>query len=516
MRQITCRLPALNFIRGALVTGTAEDPGVEAILAGLTRDITRLPLGKSLTVAEFTPPRITVWKVRSDSRGTPRVWYWWHDWSSVRSWDLLDEGELLDRIRPEDDTCIVLARTGLAEPQVRAAEVPGAREADRAFEIARDKYRHAPAFRSAVCVDDLLKEATARVPLPSSLWYELVLLRRHHSGDLELTAQQLFLPEARRNDTRAVTIRCEANGENGVAFAVVARDATFSFELLSLASARIPPGTYEVTATLLRPGLVRFDGLPVRLQADSRNWLDVLAMLPSSLDLIDPAHLIIAIELCGSADVIRARLDRAGQLIDQVRGGSDTPVAFSLVTYASHSHDRKTDDEPVNALAWTETRAIPLERSLRSLNARAPAPSLYPRAAQVECMLAEVTGRLREPDAAAAGRPVLVTIGDRPASPHRIDPSTGIIPCPQRHDWRVLFRGLAEDHAGMAFGVIRDVEEEEGVPGIPANDIWHCLGTDASASLSAFDARQFAVSLGLLSATTRYVPLPLAVSNGAD
>jgi hypothetical protein len=234
-------------------------------------------------------------------------------------------------------------------------------------------------------------------------------------------------------------------------------------------------------------------------------------VLPGTLELIGPVHLIVAVEVCGSASVLQARVDRAGQLIDQVRGGADGPVAYSLVTYASHAHDRKTDDEPVAVLAWAETRASLLASRLRSLHARTPAASLYPHAAQIECMLAEVTRRLHEPDADAAGRPALVTIGDKPAFPPRIDPSTGILPCPLRHDWRTLFRGLAEDHAGMAFGVIRDVEAAEDVPGNPANDIWRHLGTDASASLSAFDARRFAVSLGLLSATTQRLPLPLAV-----
>lgn len=473
-------------------------------------------MGKALTIAEFTTARVAVWTVRPDNRGTPRVWYRWHEWSALRTWDMLNEGELLDRLRPEDDTRIVLARTTRAEPGDTADEGgQGRHVADRAFGIARDKYPHAPAFRSPTCVDDLLREATARVPLPSSLWYELVLLRRRESGRLELTAQQLFLPEARRGDTRPFTVRCEASDENGTAFAVVTRDAAFSFELLFLASGRIPPGTYNVTATLLRPGRVRFDGLPARLREDSRNWLDILAALPDSLEVIGPAHLIIAIELCGTAETLRARLDRASQLIGQVRSGADGLVAFSLVTYAAHSQERRTIDEPVTAHAWTETAAGPLDSRLSALRARDPATSRYPDAAPVECMLAEVTRRLRAPEAAAAGRPVLVTIGDRPPFPHRIDPSTGILPCPKRQDWRVLLRGLADDYAGMAFGVIRDVADDDP-PASPAADIWRQLGTDARAGLDTFDARRFAVDLGLLSARTQNLPLPLAIFEGAD
>ena len=68
----------------------------------------------------------------------------------------------------------------------------------------------------------------------------------------------------------------------------------------------------------------------------------------------------------------------------------------------------------------------------------------------------------------------------------------------------------------MAFGLIRDDEVEVDLPGNPADDIWRNLGTDASATPVAFDARRFAVDLGLLSATMQYLPLPLAVPEGAD
>jgi hypothetical protein len=500
-----------------MVTGTTHGRGVEAILADLTQDIARLPVGNALTIAEFTASGVMVWKVRPDSSGIPRVRYWRYDWSSLRSWDVLSEGEVLDRIRPEDESRIVLARTGSQPPghQTNGAD-PDERDADRGYGIARDKYPQATAFRAPVSVDDLLSEATALVPLPSSLWYELVVVRRRHSGRLELTAQQLFLPGARRGDTRPFTIRCAASDEHGTAFAVVARDAALSFELLSMASARIPPGTYDVTATLLRPGLVRFDGLPATLRSDSRNWLDIRAALPDSLDVIAPPHLIVAVERCGSADVVRARVDRAAQLIDQVRIASGS-VTCSLLSYASHSHDRSTPDEPVTVLAWQENKAHLLERRLRSLYERDPAPALYPRAAQVECMLAEVERRLGEPGAAAAGRPVVVTIGNKPAFPPRIDPRTGIIPCPARNDWRAISTRLADDHLGIAFGVIRD-DDADGDDGSadPAGDIWRRLGADGGASLDALDPRRFAIALGMLSATTQHVPLPLAISEGAE
>ena len=494
------------------MTGTPLDPGAEVIVAGLTRDITRLPVGKALTIAEFSAPGVTVWTVRPDKCGIPRVMHRRYEWSSLRSWDLLNEGELLDRVRPEDENLIVLARTGPRQPT--NATNGDVQDPDHAFTLAEEKYPHAAAFSTAASVDDLLGEATARVPLPPSLWYELVVLRRRRSGRLELTAQQLFLPEARRGDIRAFTVQCAPSDSAGTAFAVVARDAALSFELVSMTSARIPPGTYHVTATLLRPGVVRFDGLPTRLSADDRSWLDIGAVLPDSLDVISPAHLVVAVERCGTADEVRARLERASQLFDEVSAGAG-PVMYSLVTYASHSHNRMKPDEPVTVHAWQHSDTSQVERELRALRGRDPAQTLYPRAAQVECMLAEVAEQLRE-TGSTPGRPVLVTIGNKPASPPRVDPVTGILPCPRRNNWAAVFESLADTYQGMAFGLIRDHDEDDGPLSDRSFDIWRRLGADGHASLDRFDARRFAVGLGLLVATPQHLPLPLAVSDGAD
>ena len=186
-----------------------------------------------------------MWRVRPDSCGTPRVWRESRALDLLQAWGTLDEPALVAYIRPGEGDRMVVARTGRGTEGFDAG-----RDADRAFDVAREAYPRAWAFRSAASVDDLLEEATARVPLPSSVWYELVLLRRTRSGRLEFTAQQLFLPEARRGETRTFTVRCEPSDENGTVFAVAARNAELDFRLLSMKSACLQPGTYTVTATL--------------------------------------------------------------------------------------------------------------------------------------------------------------------------------------------------------------------------------------------------------------------------
>ena len=512
------------------MTSAARDPGTGDIVLGLTRTIARLQPGRVLTIAEFSPAGTTIWKVRLDGVGIPHVIEHGHDWRSLRTLGSLDEGELLDRIRPQDNGGLILARTG---PAPAGSVDQDALDADEAFRAGQRGFPGATSFRSPQSVDDLLDEATAKVPLPSSLWYELILLRRRRSGRLEFTAQQLFLPEGRRGDTRQFTIRCEPSDDNGTVFAVAARDAAFEFQLVSMASAKIPPGNYQLTATLLRPGRVLFDGLPVKLRTDSRNWLDVLAEVPDRLDVYGPAHLIVAVECCGTDSEVEARIDRAGQLIDSVRNAADGPVTFSLLTFAAHAHSRMSHEDPVTVVGWAQSDPRDLIRRLHVLHARrsaeralrnekrvsrGEAPDLqYPHAAQLECMLAEVGRRLRGPEPAGTGRPALVTIGVRPAHPHRVDPVSEILPCPRRHDWRIILPRLAQEHEGMAFGAIRDVvEEPNDFQENPLDEIWDHLGTDMKASTDAFDAHAFAVGLGLVPPVLQYLPFPLAISEGAD
>jgi hypothetical protein len=489
------------------------DADGEAIVSGLVADIAHLAVGSALMIVEFHATKTTYWRVRPDSSGIPWVRDESRTWDSLRVSSTLDESALIASIRPDDGTQLVFARTG--------TRIPGHiddRNADRAFDVARAAFRQARAFYSVSSINDLLGEATARVPLPASVWYELVVLCQTPSGHIEVTTQQLFLPEERPGATRTFAIRCEPSDENGTAFAVAARNAVFEFQLLTMKSARIPAGTYTVTAKLRRPGLVSFTGLPVELRDDARNWLDVVASVPERLEVVGPVHLIVAIECCGLPEDFDTRMDRAKQLIEDVAGGTDGRVLFSLLSYTAHLHQRRTPDPQVLVLAWAEPDPHVLDRHLDWLRDRGPVDTGRARAAQIECMLEELTRRLRAPEAAQAGRPVLVTIGGRQSFPHRIDPATRIFPCPHHYDWRTLLLALRESHAGLAFAAIRDGAAivENPFAEDPADEVWRHLGTDSYARAAAFDPRRLTVDVGLRSPTLHRLPFPLAITKGAD
>jgi len=346
-----------------------------------------------------------------------------------------------------------------------------------------------------------------RITLPRA--YELVVLRRARSGGLHFDTQQLFLPAARSGDITRFTVRCLPGGETGTVFAVVARGTPHDLRLVSVASASLPPGRYDLAATLLppvSPDRIRFDGLPVKLRLDHRSWSEIVAAVPDRLP--GPAHLIVAVEICGSSAEVEARINQARKLISHVASSGQGQERYSLLSYGSHSPARRIDDEPFTVLSWGDYRDT-VVRSLQRLRARGPAVSPYRQAASIECMLAEVSRRLSDHDAPAL-RPVLVTIGSRPAFPPSVDPVTHIIPCPLRNDWLAILSRLRDHRPGMAFGAIRD-----GKPDDPqqdsAHDIWQLLGAGERAQVTPeSDVRRFATDLGLTSSGPKYIPFPLA------
>lgn len=361
-----------------------------------------------------------------------------------------------------------------------------------------------PVFEHDEPLDDSLGRVIANDTLTHA--YELVVLRRTRTGRLMLGGHQLFPHSARRGDYKTFTIRCGPSDENGIVFAVVAVEGVRDFQLVSVESANIFPGRYEVTAELLRPGLVRFHGLPAELRSERRGWAELVGAIPAKIDLLEHTHLVCAVEVSGTADQVQERISRVEQLIGLVTENTERELAFSLVSYGAHSFDWKVLEDPAKALAWASGADTAMS-ALRVLSDRGPVEAGYTRAAQIECMLAKVASRL----GMQHGRPVLVTAGSRPPYPQRMDLRTEILPCPQRNDWRRALQRI-RTLPGSTFGAICESSgtlDERG-----DEDIWPRLGSDAIADLDAVNIRSFAADLGLLSPTVQPVPFPIVEKAG--
>jgi hypothetical protein len=463
----------------------------EALFDGLAEDIRGLAGGRSLRIVQFTADGLVLWNVRRDEAGTPHASFWPPlPWSDFLDLDVLSGPELNRAIRPGDGSRLVLV-----------CGAPDDSYARRAYELMARDHSRAPTFVYRGSLEELLRNVLVAIPLIH--WYELVVLRRTPSGRVELTGVQLFPPGARRGEKQSFTVRCEPSGEAGTVFAVVATESVDEVHLVSAKSASVIPGTYNLTAVLGGPGLVRFDGLATRMREERRTWSEIVATVPDRLSLSRSAHLICAVEVSGPRDLVGDRIERAKKLIRDVSAGSPGLLKFSLVTYGPHAVGRMFPEEPIEVLAWAQdgmTALHALNVIKDRIRTRGTTEAGYVRAAQLECVLAKVADELQRHSEREA-RPVLVTIASRSAFPHQLDPASEIIPCPVRNDWRkILKERLA--YPGIAFGLISDHEPDE--------EIWTHLSHDAFASMNGgvFNVPLFAEKLGLLS-EGQDVPFPL-------
>ncbi|WP_214107533.1 hypothetical protein [Acrocarpospora catenulata] len=472
------------------MTGSGED----LLRKALSESIRAMAATGPLTVAEVAADGIARFQLSLDGAGTPRCWVQpiqsWHEligerWGEpagpddqeavrdavLRAAGVLTDGTviLISSFSPTVNTDQAMAILRTARPDALALTVPGAR------------------------VDELISETMAEEPI--TRLYDLVVLKtKPDTGRLELTGHQLFPSGAKRGERTPVSFQVATTDRRGVAFAVVAWQGRHP-QLVSVHRVRLPPGRHEATAELRAPGLVRFHGLP-GLVADERDWADLVASIPESLQEAPAAvHLICAIEICGHSDQVRTRIDQAGQMVDKVAASLPGRLKVSLVTYAAHSYDFQVKEEGVLIPAWKVAPGQAREE-LVGLDRAGPAPWGYPDGAQLEDMLAAVLARLgpeRDEDT------VLLIIGGR--NPHPPAASSHILPCPNQHDWEQLVRRF-ERRRGARLGVIHDRPPEQ------AGREWTRLGRAAMAHLDFVDFPALRAGLGL-SARDQAVNFPL-------
>jgi hypothetical protein len=475
--------------------------GAAAVSDALARRVRQLKQSETLTIAEFAGTGVIRWAVARADNGVAHPWYW-----PATPWERLSR----------DGTPSVEAILTAANPR---GEVLAICTAPNDATAVRAVMAAGPALAgpggsliAEVDLSEILADVLRGDPL--TMWYELLVQRRTGDGYLEKSTIRLFYRGAQRGDKEQLMVRCERSDVTGTVFAVLARNQMLAHRLVSKQSAVIPPGIYELTAELIRPGKVRFTGLPVALRDDPRDWDEIVRSVPDRLERPQPVHLIIAIESSGVAQNVRERIGRAEQLVRCVDGHPGNQARFSLLCYGPHAVHRSDPDVAVTCIAWGESAGRTLD-ILRRLAEREPAPIGYPAAAQIECMLADVIARLGTPGG-GEDRPILVTIGARTAFPRLANPSR-IIPC-RKNDWRDGVLWL-QRYPGIRFGAIRDRVDGDGIdrthgPG-DNDEVWRALGAGAFAWLDAVDVPRFTAALDLQPPPGPPMPLPLDATGDA-
>ncbi len=470
------------------VSGGNEDSVRNALVASLAESVAGLPEDHALAIAELTAYGIKMWQVYRLANGTPTCKFWpTKKWAEMSGNGLLFELELRRTIGLGD-----------GEPLLIVLSTDNNREAALAYERLQADQPHAPSFTYVGPLDDVLLEVVRQDRLTQS--YELVVLRKSSAGKIMLGAHLLFNQEAQSGSRQVFTIRCLPSDAHGVVFAVVATEPNRRFQLVTVQSAVLHPRGYEVTATLVRPGRVRFDGLDAPLLTEHRSWTDIVGSVPDQMHRSPPSHLICLVETSGTSNQVLERISRAEHLIRVVADGINGELRVSLIAYGPHAFSRADQQLPPQVACWAGTSLEAL-RNLGKLSGHHRETG-YHKAAQLECALTIVASRVSDQE----GRPVLVTIGARPACPPRVDPVSEILPCPERNDWRQAVKRL-RGHSGVAFGAIRD-DDAESAPW--SQEIWNELGADSFSELGAFDKRGFAARLGLVSPAVQHFPFPFA------
>ncbi|MFI6796656.1 hypothetical protein [Streptosporangium canum] len=444
-----------------------------------------------LTLVEVAADGVVTFLLHRDDNGRPLGRSWsatWPDLAGERGWDARTREAVLRTARASSSSAdVILVAASSADPR-----------AEQALAWLRAAHPTAQVLRTEAPIAALIREVIADDPLTRS--YELVVVLADSSTSRpRLTSRQLFPLGSRPGARTRITLRCEAAGAHGTAFAVVTWQGPKP-RLLSVQSAPVAPGRYEVTAELVRPGRVRFAGLPA-LSPDPRDWDQLVAALPDRpAGGTGPTHLVCAVEVCGADDQVAERLSRARQMISSASGELGDLLRVSLLAYAAHSYDLSAPEFPVRVAAWEAGvgEALNALGALEGQGAVARGYPYHPHAAQLEDMLAVVVERLGRADPTPA---VILTIGGRPPHPARTDQSR-ILPCPHRHDWRKLIATLGQ-RPSTVLGAICDQPADQ------AHQAWHRIGAAALAHLEAVDVRGLAAELGLVAPSPVHFPFPL-------
>jgi hypothetical protein len=463
--------------------------GDKSVLDALATELEGLENDSTFKVVEFAASEVTVWTISRDAWGTPTPRF-----TALPDVPAADPTDFYyDQLLPLlGGRLLLVSLTTLSYPR-------------DVVQLVRDEH-NVPVHNCLTSVKEHIRTVITASPLRT--FYELVVLRQEAAGQLALDLHPLFPPDAHSGYATDLRIQCAPTDEHGTVFAVVTRQPAANGiptapprpHPIEIQSVVVAPGTYDVRAVLARPGHVNFQGLPVKLAPDPRRLQDIVRTVPRQLRASDAPHLVCMLELSGGPQSLAERIERLESLIDTAAAGG-RPLKVSLVTYGPHAVERNVTEVPATTLAWATTSTLAVLK-LREVKGHQAHEKEYGRAAQVECALREVIGRLTVRD----GNPVLVTVGSRPPHPPKVDLATEIIPCHGKVRWQDELGRLRTGVPELRFGALYG----KGAVG----DIWRELGRDAHAEVDVVDMPTFAAQLGLRGPVPA-VPFPIIGQRGA-
>ncbi len=235
----------------------------------LCDELGRLSGSATFTVAEFAVGTASIFEISRDEHGTPIAVRWRYacedDVLQVEAEDRWS-GAMAD---PERFYRCVAPRFIVRTPQPLPSGLSGPRP-------------EVPVYTCEAPLAELLRAAMRESPLV--LGYELAVLKRGPASRtgparLVLTGQPLFSPGETQGRQVSIRVTCEPTDAEGTAFAVVTREPrpdlprqAQQLRPVQIQAAVVPPGSYDLTAVLARPGQVRFLGLPAAVGSSGRSW----------------------------------------------------------------------------------------------------------------------------------------------------------------------------------------------------------------------------------------------------
>ena len=501
--------------------GTVGEQALRGIVADTLRGLSApgpadASASASSTIAEIDASGITVTRARLDQFGSPQIT---PDERSAAWADLLP---MLSRAEAERHFQLAGGIAGLDRASLWESlrhEVPGRTEGcvlvvcrPAGWRIVERAALLACAGRPSVRLVRAVapEDGTAPGRLVSSVATEGPVLREYVvpvaiadplTGDVRVQSSPLFAPGDPVGAEALLSLRRLPGDRGDIAVAVMVGNGEAP-RLLSLLSVPQPrAAAYHLRAMLDGPGRVRLTQ-PAGQQPESRSWPEILAGLPSRVDvLLCPVDLVCAMELSGPRERVRQRQELVRDLLTLLDAEYPEPGRLRVALAGCTDHVFDPGRERRKVVLTTPLGSA--GQALSMLGKAAGNEARHPSAAPLEDLLHEAAGLLcGSPGEHRAAR--LLLVAGRLPHPYPLN-RDNVHPCPLRYNWRAELRRLT------GRGAARCVTVADEIPGRQVlRAVWQELGRAGLHQLSASNAQEIGEDLGVLVRHAQRIPIPLA------